>query len=136
MSVDALVFPDTRMCFEDLIHESAHLGNTVTFTWHLQAGDMGAIEGPFPLVHIQPPRGTQGAIDRVDRVRLDCYAEGTLAVNTLESITASIVGSDIDTPHGYIDNINVISTPEELPYMSSTLNMASAIFDVTLRPVN
>lgn len=134
--IDTLVFPDVRECLNDLIDGSEHLGESVRAVWYLPADSYGTLQGPFPLVQIIHAGGTEGYIDRVDRVTLECYAEGTAAVDTLESIKASICGDSIDTPHGYLDSIRVVSTPVDIPYQSDTLNKAVAIFDVTSRPIS
>lgn len=133
--IDALVFPDVRECLEDLIDGTTHLDEKVTFVWWMQVGPGGGPAGPFPLVHVTARPGTEGFIDRVDPVTLECYAPGTDAVNILESIKASICGTDIDTPHGFLDSIRVVSTPEDGYYPSDTLNKAVATFDVTSRPI-
>lgn len=134
--IDSLVFPDVRSCLEDLIDGTQHLGETVRFVWYLPADAYGRPEGPFPIVLVNPPRGEQGFLDRVDRVMLECYAPGTQAVDTLESISASIVGTDIDTPSGYLDSVRVVATPEDVPYESDTLNRAILTVDITTRPVS
>lgn len=133
---EGLVFPDVRRCLVDLIEGTTHLGETVTATWNLQAGDYGALAGPFPLVWIGPPRGTEGFIDRVDRVTLECYYSGSKVVEVLESIKASLTGTDIETGHGDIDTIIVVNAPEAVPYQSDTLNKAVMTLDVTTRPLN
>lgn len=133
--IDALVFPDTRDALFDLIDGSSHLGQTVRAVYILPAGDMGAIEGPYPLALIFVTGGTQGHVDRVDRATIEVYAPGQQALNTLESIAASIVGSNIGTPSGFIDGIEVNSTPTDVPYQSDNLNKAVASFLVTSRPV-
>lgn len=132
---DVLVFPDTRAALFDLIDGTTHLGQTVRAVYHLQADESGSIKGPFPVVHIYVTGGTEGYIDRVDRATIDVYAEGELAVNVLESIRASIRGEDIDTPSGYLDRIDPDVTPADVPYMSDTLNRATATFLVTSRPL-
>lgn len=134
--IDGLVFPDVRECLGDLIDGTTHLGAEVTFVWWLGTDQYGAPAGPFPLVHITARPGTEGFLDRVDPVTLECYAPGTDAVNILESIKASICGTDIGTPHGFLDSIRVVSTPEDGYYPSDTLNKAVATFDVTSRPIN
>ncbi|MHA7210794.1 hypothetical protein [Arthrobacter sp. MDT1-65] len=133
--IDALVFPDVRECLSDLIDGAEHLGESVRFVWYLPADSYGSIQGPFPIVQVVQGAGTEGYVDRVDRVTLECYAPGTDAVNVLESVKASICGDGIDTPHGYLDSIFVVSTPVDVPYQSDTLNKAVAIFDVTSRPI-
>lgn len=135
--IDALVFPDVRECLGDLIDRTMHLGQKVTFVWWLEIDpNTGAPAGSFPLVQVTARAGTEGYIDRVDPVMLECYAPGTDAINILESIKASICGSDIETGHGYLDSIRVLSTPEDGFYPSDTLNKAVATFEVTSRPIN
>lgn len=132
--IEGLVFPNVRSCLEDLINETVHLGNEVRFVWHLEVAD-GKLAGPFPLVQVLTAPGRKGFIDRVDPVTLECYAEGNLARETLESISASICGDGIETPSGYLDTIEVTSTPDDI-YYTDTLNKAFATFDVTSRPVS
>jgi len=133
--IDALVFPDTRDCLFDLINGSAHLGQTVTAVYQVPADDYGTIKGPFPVALIYTTGGTRGFVDRVDRATIEVYAPGQQAVNTLESITASIIGSDIETPSGHLDGIEQDITPADIPYQSDTLNKAVATFLVTSRPL-
>jgi len=134
--IDGLVFPDVRECLNDLVDGTEHLGEMVRVVWHLPADDYGTLQGPFPIVLVYTNGGTEGYIDRVDRVTLECYAPGTQAVNTLESIKAFICGTDIETAHGYLDNIKSDQVPEDIPYASDTLNKATATFMVTSRPLN
>jgi hypothetical protein len=133
--IDALVFPDTREALFDLINGATHLGKPVLAGYQIPANDYGAIQGPFPLALIYVNGGTLGFLDRVDRATIELYAPGQQAVNTLESISASIIGSDIETPSGYIDSIAADITPADVPYQSDTLNKATATFLVTSRPL-
>lgn len=133
--IDGLVFPDVRECLNDLVDGTEHLGDPVRMVWHLPADDYGTLQGPFPIVLVYTNGGTEGYIDRVDRVTLECYAPGTQAVNTLESIKAFICGTDIETAHGYLDGIAPDQVPEDVPYASDTLNKATATFTVTSRPL-
>jgi hypothetical protein len=133
--IDGLVFPDVRECLTDLVDGTEHLDQTVRMVWHLPADKYGALEGPFPIVLVFTNGGTQGFIDRVDRVTLECYAPGTQAVNTLESILAFICGTDIETAHGYLDSISIDQVPEDVPYTSDTLNKATGSLLVTSRPL-
>ncbi|UXM92560.1 hypothetical protein [Paenarthrobacter sp. JL.01a] len=133
--IDGLVFPDVRECLTDLVDGTEHLDETVRMVWHLPADDYGVLQGPFPVVLVYTTGGTEGYIDRVDRVTLECYAPGTQAVNTLESIKAFICGTDIETVHGYLDGISVDQVPTDVPYASDTLNKADATFLVTSRPL-
>jgi hypothetical protein len=131
---DVLVFPDTRSALFDLIDGSSHEGVTVRAVYHLPADAYGALQAPFPVAHVYVTGGTEGFVDRVDRATIDVYAEGELAVNVLESIRASIRGTDIETPSGFLDRIDPDITPADVPYQSDTLNRATATFLVTSRP--
>jgi hypothetical protein len=134
--IDALVFPDTRDALFDLIDGATHLGVPVRAVYQIPANDYGAIQGPFPLALIYgAPGGKSGFVDRVDRRTIDVYAPGQQALNTLESISSSICGEDIETPSGYLDKIEVDIVPEDVPYQSDTLNKATATFMVTSRPL-
>ena len=133
--LDGLVFPDVRDVLFDLINGTTHGGDPVRAVYHLPADSYGALKGPFPIVLIYSTDGTEGYLDRVDRVTLECYAPGTQAVNTLESIKAFICGTDIETPSGYLDSIKVDQVPKDVPYQSDTLNKAAATFMVTSRPL-
>jgi hypothetical protein len=132
---DVLVFPDTRSALFDLIDGSSHEGVTVRAVYHLPADSYGALTGPFPVAQIVVTGGTEGFVDRVDRVTIDVYAPGEQAVNVLESIRASIRGTDIETPSGFLDRIDPDITPADVPYQSDTLNRATATFLVTSRPI-
>lgn len=136
---EGLVFPDVQMCLVDLIDNTVHLDETVTTTFNLKAtpDGYGALEIPEDaLVWIGPARGTEGYIDRVDRVTLELYFPGRKATSILESIKASLTGTDIDTGHGFLDSIAVVNAPESVPYQSDTLNKAAATFDIVTRPLN
>lgn len=132
--IDALIFPDSRDALFDLIDGAAHLGQPVKAVYQLPANSYGAIEGPFPLALIYVTGGTRGFVDRVDRATVEVYAPGQQALNTLESISASVIGDAIDTPSGFIDGISADITPADVPYQSDTLNKAVATFLVTSRP--
>lgn len=133
--IDALVFPDVRDALFDLINDSTHEGENVRAVYQIPADSYGAIEGPFPLALIYVTGGTRGFVDRVDRATIEVYAPGQQAVNTLESISASITGTDIETPSGFIDSIEADVTPADIPYQSDALNKAVATFLVTSRPI-
>ena len=134
--IEALVFPDTRDALFDLVNGARHLGESVRAVYQLPADEYGALQGPFPVALIYgAPGGKTGFVDRVDRRTIEVYAPGQEAVNTLESISSSICGDDIETPSGYIDKIEVDVDPEDVPYQSDTLNKAVATFLVTSRPI-
>ncbi|WP_028265934.1 hypothetical protein [Arthrobacter sp. MA-N2] len=133
--IDALVFPDTREVLFDLIDGAQHLGKPVRVVYQLPADSYGALKGPFPLALVYSGGGTRGFVDQVDRATIELYAPGQQAVSTLVSISASIIGTDIDTPSGFIDSIEADITSADVPYQSDTLNKAVATFLVTSRPI-
>lgn len=138
---DVMVFPDVRSGLRDLLTGSTHYDQAtdstvmVTAVKHLEVGDKGALLGPFPLAQVFVTGGTRGHVDRVDRVKVDLYAPGEQAVNVLESITAYICRAGVDTTAGYLDSIDPDVTPVEVSYFSDTLNLATATFLVTSRPL-
>jgi hypothetical protein len=134
--IEALVFPDVRDSLFDLINGATHLGEPVKAVYQIPADSYGAVQGPFPVALIYTTGGTRGFVDRVDRATIEVYAEGQRALNTLESIAASIIGTSIETPSGYLDGIEQDIVPTDVPYQSETLNKATATFLVTSRPIN
>lgn len=133
--IEALIFPDARDALFDLINGSTHLGETVSAFYELPADTYGAIKGPYPIALIYTTGGTKGFLDRVDRATIEVYAPGQQAVNTLESIAASIIGTDIETPSGHLDGIEQDAVPTDVPYQSDTLNRATMTLLVTSRPL-
>lgn len=131
---DGLVFPDTRVAFETLLEGTTHVGQEVHVFWWLGANTLDDDEN-IPAIVLDSPRGTEGYIDRVDRIRVVCYAPGQQAVNVLESVKAMLVGENIDLGEYALDEVKVVSTPEDIPYPSDTLNEAAATFDVVTRPI-
>lgn len=134
--IEGLVFPEARAALFDLIDGSTHEEEQVRAVYQLQADAYGAPQGPYPVALIYVTGGTQGYIDRVDRVTIEVYAPGQQAVDALESICASVVGENIDTPSGFLDRIDPDVTPSEVPYQSDSLNRATATLLVTSRPLN
>lgn len=133
---DVLVFPDVRSAIYDLINGGEHMGHRVRAVFHLSVDSYGAPEGPFPIAQITLAPGTQGFIDRIDRVLLEVFAPGELALQVTESLHAFLVGTDIETPSAYLDSIQPDQTPHEVPYPSDTLNQAAMQLLVTTRPVD
>lgn len=133
---DGLVFPNPRACLSDLIDGTNHLGEVVSAHYQEPADESGNLEGPFPIAIISAmPGGSEGYLDRVDRMAIDVFAPGERAVDTLESIKASICGDSIETPSGYLDSIRPDQVPTDIPYTSDTLNKATATFFLTSRPL-
>lgn len=133
---DGLVFPNPRSCLFDLIDGTEHLDKAVSAHYQEPANDLGELQGPFPVAVIYAmPGGSEGYLDRVDRIAIDVFAPGERAVDTLESIKATICGDSIETPSGYLDSIRPDQVPSDIPYTSDTLNKATATFLLTSRPL-
>lgn len=133
---EVLVFPNPRACLFDLINGAEHLGETVHAFYQEPGDELGYLQGPFPIAVIYSmPGGSEGYVDRVDRMAIDVFAPGEKAVDTLESIRASICGDSIETPSGYLDSIRTDQVPTDIPYTSDVLNKATATFLLTSRPL-
>lgn len=144
MGVDALEYQDVRVSIEEYlegVHEAApsEFPLPVKVTWRLFAD---AYDPPHDhaILHItQVPGGaSEGWIDRVDTIRLDCYAPGQDALGTLKSVTRLLVGENIETPNGLLDTVTVLSgrAPVEVEFQSETLNQATTILQIVHRPIN
>ena len=133
--IDALVFPDARAVLFDLIDGHEHPDGVVHAFYQQPADELGAPEGPFPVAVIYATGGSEGYVDRVDRVTVEVFAPMPVAVRVLESIRASIVGDNIETPSGFVDEIRTLTVPVDVPYPSATLSKATASFEVVSRPV-
>lgn len=141
---DVLIFPDTRGAILELIDGTEHVARVVqgepvmvkvNAAYHVMADDYGAIDDEAQVVITSDP-GTQGHIDRVDRISLDCYAPGEQAMNILNSILGLVVGAGIEIENGdYLDRVDVDQTPHEIPYPSDVMNQAMCKLLVTVRPV-
>lgn len=134
---DVMVFPDTRQCLTDLIHQTEHLGQVVRVQWIVQANGTGGLDAArLPVVEIYlTSGGTEGYLDRADRLSLACYAPGNDAMNILESVRASILGTGIETPHGYLDQVRVINAPAPSAYVSDLYDRALMTVEVIVRPI-
>lgn len=136
---DALVFPDTRAAVRDLLDGVVLLGNPVRAVYTLPVnGYASALEGAVPVALVTAGPGAQGYIERIEPVTVEVYAEGSTAIDTLEAVTALIVGIGIEAPGGvYLDEIRVLSSPVDTPspVQSESLNRAVATYEVTSRPL-
>lgn len=133
---DVLVFPDARSAVFDLISGAEHAGHTVSAHYQMPVTDKGDSGGPYPLAVVEMEPGSQGYLDRTDRIVVTVYGEGSAPTsNVAESIHASLVGTDIETPSGYLDEIQPDQPPHELSYYSETINQVQFRIMVTTRPV-
>lgn len=133
---DVLVFPDARSAVFDLISGAEHVGQTVHAYYQVPVDYQGSTTGPFPLAVVGVEPGNQGFLDRTDRVVVTVYGEGSApTANVAESIHASLIGFDIETPSGYLDEIQPDQPPYELAYYSETINQVQFRIMVTTRPI-
>lgn len=133
---DVLVFPDARSAVFDLINDAEHVGQTVHAYYQMPVDYQGTTTGPFPLALVGMEPGNQGFLDRTDRVVVTVYGEGSApTANVAESIHASLIGFDIETPSGYLDEIQPDQPPYELAYYSETINQVQFRIMVTTRPI-
>lgn len=133
---DVLVFPDARSAVFDLISGATHDGYEVSAHYQMPVTDYGSAGGPYPLAVIEMEPGSQGYVDRIDRIVVTVYGEGSApTARVAESIHASLIGVDIETPSGYLDEIQPDQPPHELAYYSETINQVQFRIMVTTRPV-
>ena len=134
---DVLVFPDARSAVFDLISGAVHDGHEVTAHYQMPVTDYGSAGGPYPLAVVEMEPGSQGYLDRTDRIVVTVYGEGsTPTARVAESIHASLVGVGIEAPGDmYLDEIQSDQPPHELAYYSETINQVQFRVMVTTRPV-
>ena len=133
---DVLVFPDARSAVFDLIDGGEHVGQKVLAYYQMPVDEYGSAGGAYPLAVINVEPGSQGYIDRTDRIVVTVYGEGaTPTMDVAQSIHALLIGTDIETPSGYLDEIQPDQTPHELAYYSETINQVQFRVMVTTRPV-
>src|SRR5690625_1299682 len=133
---DVLVFPDARAAVFELIDQAEHVGHIIRAYYQMPVTDYGSAGGPYPLAVIEMEPGSQGYVDRTDRIVVTVYGEGSApTARVAESIHASLVGTDIEAPSGYLDEIQPDQPPHELSYYSETVNQVQFRVMVTTRPV-
>src|SRR5690625_7888268 len=74
---DVLVFPDARSAVFDLISGATHDGYEVSAHYQMPVTDYGSAGGPYPLAVVEMEPGSQGYIDRIDRIVVTVYGEGS-----------------------------------------------------------
>lgn len=125
-------FPESREAVFRLIDGTEHAGRTVSAFFVLNMG----WEADVPVAHIYVQRGSESYIDRTDWVVVNVYAAPGEAIPVAESIRASLVDQPHDVPGvGFIDDIRVEQTPQDVPYPSDRVMQAQMILRVTSRPV-
>src|SRR5690625_4419772 len=98
---DVLVFPDARAAVFELIDQAEHVGHIIRAYYQMPVDDGGSASGPYPLAVVDMEPGTQGYLDRTDRIVVTVYGEGSApTARVAESIHASLIGTDIETQIG------------------------------------
>src|SRR5699024_4685751 len=109
------MFPESRAALFDLIDGSEHAGRTVAEFYHLTVDFKDVL--PAALIFTQ--RGSENYLDRTDWVVVQVFAAPGEAIPVLESIRASLVGRPHETAAGYIDDVQVEQTPQDVPYVDT-----------------
>lgn len=125
-------FPESRAALFDLIDGAEHVGRTVSAYYHLTQDFKDAL--PAALIYVQ--RGSENYLDRTDWCVVTVFAAPGEAIPVLESIRASLVDRPHETTVGYIDDVQVEQTPQDVPYVDTEVMQATATFRVTSRPVS
>lgn len=125
-------YPEARAALFALIDGSEHAGRTVSAYYHLTQDFKDSL--PAALLYVR--RGSENYLDRTDWVAIDVFAAPGEAIPVLESIRASLVDQSHDVPGvGYIDDVQVEQTPQDVPYVDTQVMQATATFRVISRPV-
>lgn len=132
MTALATLYPSARDAVFTLTDGVEFDGETVAAYYQLQVDFADRL--PAALIYVTG--GTEGYIDRVDRLTVEVYAPGEQALKIAEDIRAAIVDEPLDIPGvGYIDDIHCDVTPHDVPYQNERINMAAATYLVTSRPL-
>lgn len=123
--------PESRAALFDLINGSEHAGRTVSAYYHLTQDFKDSL--PAALIFTQ--RGSEDYLERTDWCVVQVFAAPGEAVPVLESIRASLVDRPHETPSGYLDDVQVEQSPQDVPYVDTSVMQATATFRVTSRPV-
>lgn len=124
-------FPEAREAIFQLIDGTTHAGRTVSAFYVLNMG----WESDVPVAQIYVQRGGESHLDRTDWVVVNVFAAPGEAIPVAESIRASLANRPHDVPGvGFIDNIHVEQTPQDVPYPSDRVMQAQMILRVTCRP--
>ncbi|WP_172121312.1 hypothetical protein [Actinomyces faecalis] len=102
--------------------------------------DVEFTSGPVPVVHVHHLSGTADEVDRLDQVGVDVYhtaATGpgsSSALLVASRVRDALVGTNLPTPVGLIDEVAVSAEPVTRPY-AGLIEVASMVLDVTHRPI-
>lgn len=132
--MDLLVFPDSVQAVVGLIGDRVFNGGPVLAGTYLPVDKYGALDTmPFALVIGEG--GQPGYVDQVERVRVEVYAPFNDPLLIAQSMRAQLVGENIDTAAGFLDNIRADQVPVMEPY-AGDISKAVLLLSVTSRPIN
>lgn len=129
--MDHLVFPDGVQAVLDLIDARVFNGAPVRAGTFMPLDSLA--DEPFALVIGEG--GQPGYVDQVERVRVEVYGPYNDPLDIAQSMRAQLVGDNIDTPSGFLDNIKADQVPTMRPY-HETVSVATLMLSVTTRPIN
>lgn len=132
---DALIWPNVRKALVLMVDGEEHAGEVVYAAQHMEVDASGIKH--IPLVQFtDSPGGNIGFIDRADRILIEVYAPGESAKGILESVVTSLCGDGVEGPDVFFDSIKCIVAPTEQPYPQDTLNLATAVIETIVRPID
>ncbi|GAA2545665.1 hypothetical protein HD598_002166 [Neomicrococcus aestuarii] len=132
---DALIWPNIRKALVLMVDGEEHAGSVIYAAQHMEVDANGISHIPLALF-LDSAGGNIGYVDRADRALIEVYAPGELAKKILESIITSLCGDGIEGPDVFFDSIQCIVPPTESPYPQDTLNLATAVIETIVRPLD
>lgn len=123
-------YPDTREAFWQLA-AAPLTDDEITAARYFQL----TADWTPPAVQIGLPVGTEGFLERVDRVSVDFYAEGEQAGRLADAFKLRVTGENLMIDGvGLLDTVVAETVPHDVPYPSDRINVSSAVYRVTTRP--
>lgn len=127
------LYPYAREAVDELIHGNEFAGYAVRACYRLEMDSL--LPENLPVAVISQTGGTEGYVDRVDRVEVVVYAIGTEGLTVAEAIRSNLVGRPHDTSVGFVDDIVVETVPVDLPYPDPKYTQTQTVYRVTTRPI-
>lgn len=124
-------YPYAREAIFELVDGHEFAGHTTKAYFRLDT----QFTDHLPAALIYPLGGTEGHVDRIDRVGVDVYAIGTESLEVAEAIRSALVGRPHDTAAGYLDDVQVETVPVDVPYPDPTYAQTQMVLRVTTRPL-
>lgn len=137
-------YPDAREVIESLVDGQTFAGVTVEVCYKLGADFVeqaraSDTSGQAPVL-LFVAGGTEGVVDRVDRIGVQVYGVGTATLKVAEAIRARLSPDPLslnahDTPAGYVDDIRPETLPVDVPFSDPVVTEAQFVALVTSRPI-